>query len=158
MSRDQNWNNPWPAIKARVPGIEEALMGLPSCNVWTHEKQIHHLLKVPEGPSFGQRKSLNCILKGIGKGHIGNRELGKMPMKNHIVNFDKEYCSDSRIKYQKYGSSELFSNGKLCDPTRALPRYFCTGDCLTDAKHQVELADDLTGASPNLADDVAERR
>ena len=88
MNKDRHTASPWPTIKSRVPQVEEMLMSLPPCNVWIHEKQIHHLCKVPEGPSFGQRKSLNCIIKGIDKGYISGRDKVKLMMQNHVPSFD----------------------------------------------------------------------
>ena len=89
-------------------------MSLPSCNVWLYEKVLLKFCKVPEGPSFGQRKSFKCVITGISKGFIGNKKGGDAAMmKNSIPGFDMEGASFCQLKYQRYGSVEFYSNGYL---------------------------------------------
>ena len=159
MSKERSTFSPWPSIKPYVLDIEKKSMGLPVCNVWFHERVLHKFCMVPEGLSFGQRKSFNCVLGGISKGSIGQKR-GKdfIAMKNSIPGFDMEGVPASRIKYQNYGSKELYSNGRLCEPTFSRPKYFSTGECIANIDDQHQLVRELIGATPNLPEDIAERR
>ena len=69
-----------------------------------------------------------------------------------------EGASVSLIKYQNYGSNELYSNERLCKPTFSRPKYFSTGECITNIDDQNQLVRELIGATPNLPEDIAERR
>ena len=159
MSKERISFSPWPSIKPFVLDIEKKLMGLPACNAWFHERVLHTFCKVPEGPSFGPRKRFNCVIGGISKGFIGNKR-GKdfINMKNSISGFDMEGASVSLIKYHNYGSKELYYNGRLCKPTFSRPKYFSTGECITNIDDQNQLVDELIGASINLPEEIAERR
>ena len=100
MSNSRNVASPWPAVKPRVLAVTDMLMGLPSCNVWCHEKVLHKLCKVSEGPAFGQRKSFNAFLVGISKGDVGNKKGGNFTKLIHCIpGFDREGSTESRIRY-----------------------------------------------------------
>jgi len=54
--------NPYPVIKNNIPELANALLDLPDCPVWIHEKELCKITKMPSGNAFGQRHSLSCLL------------------------------------------------------------------------------------------------
>ncbi len=63
--------DPYPAIKKNIPLFVASFLNLPDCQVWIHEKALSKVMKIPLGPAFGQRQSLNCLMKGIERGYCG---------------------------------------------------------------------------------------
>ena len=150
--------HPYPAIKDKIPPIEDALMGLPSCPVWMHEKAIYKLCKVQGGPSYGERAALNCVVAGIEKGFCGPKRGGdRLNMQHHVPGFHNEN-NGSNISFQKNGRAETFSNGYLCEGTKNFPRWFRSGETITDVATQRAIVDELLGEVPHLSEEVAERR
>ena len=142
-----------------IPAIEDKLMSLPPSPVWIHEKAMHKACRVPSGQAFGQRAVLNCVLRGIDKGFCGAKKNGKrVDMLNHIPGFSNEN-SGSNISFDTYGRAEEFSNGTLCDATKAKPKWFRgSSEPLTDVSTQIKLVAELMGDVNSLPDDVLERR
>jgi hypothetical protein len=67
-----------PNVKGLLPKnkLGEAvstLMGISDCSVWVHESVLFPVLKLKEGPSFGESHSLTYVLKAIEKGFVGKK-------------------------------------------------------------------------------------
>mmetsp|Transcript_31735 Transcript_31735/g.57458 ORF Transcript_31735/g.57458 Transcript_31735/m.57458 type:complete len:96 (+) Transcript_31735:170-457(+) len=60
--RTTNSPNPYPVIRNKIPELVKALLDLPDCPVWIHEKQLCRIIKMPSGNTFGQQHSLSCLL------------------------------------------------------------------------------------------------
>mmetsp|Transcript_30350 Transcript_30350/g.49687 ORF Transcript_30350/g.49687 Transcript_30350/m.49687 type:complete len:509 (+) Transcript_30350:797-2323(+) len=151
--------DPYPVIKDQIPSIVKKLMTLPLSPVWMHESTLSHLLKVPGGDKFGPRNSLSCILKGIEKGFCGNKKKDCVKTGYLIVDFSKENCEGHKISFVNHGRNEPFVGGKLDNhPKAAKPRWFKSGETLTDITTQSQIVDALLGEAPGLSDEVEERR
>ena len=108
-----------------------------------------YILQGARGTILWPEKKFNCVIGGISKGFIGNkRGEDFIKMKNSISGFDMEGASVSPIKYQNYGSKKLYSNGRLCKPTFSRPKYFSTGECITNIDDQHQLVGELIGRPP----------
>ncbi len=88
----------------------------------------HHLfgnaikvIKLPLGAAFGQRHSLNCLMKGIKRGYCGNKKGDHVVLSSVVSNFSHEK-NGHRVSWQYNGRKEPFSNGNLMHATNARPR------------------------------------
>ena len=57
--------SPYATIKDRIASLATSLYNIPDSPVWIHEKQVHQLISLPSGPSFGSLNCLTLLLSGM---------------------------------------------------------------------------------------------
>ena len=117
--------SPYATIKDRIASLATSLYNIPDSPVWIHEKQVHQLISLPSGPSFGP---LNCLtlwlLSGMKDGYWGNKKKGDTVQTN-LPLADFEESSTYRISIQKDGRQEELPVGTLANRTTSnKPRRF----------------------------------
>ena len=128
-------------MKGKVPNLAQALLDLPDCPVWIHEKELCKILKVLSGARFGQMHSLTCKLEHIEKGYcIGSNNEKEKQAKScsPVPNFSREK-SDHLISYPYYGQAESFHAGHFAIICK--PRWLRIGSPITDLSTQTRIAE-----------------
>ena len=150
--------DPYLAIKQDAPQFAVSLLNLPNCPVWIHEKALYKVLKLPSSPAFGQRQSLNCLMKGIERGYCGNMRGDYIALLSTVPDFSHEKNSH-RVSYQYNGRKELFSNGDLLHATNARPRWFLAGDEPgAEVTTQKAIVEELLGEATGLSEEEEDCR
>jgi len=134
--------NPYPVIKNKIPELARALLDLPDCSVWIHEKQLCSIINMPSGNTFGQQHSLSCLLGWMENSYCAINEKVK---RRALAEFSREK-SGYHVSYHYYGRAESFPAGSLDqDPKYSIPRWFRIGEPRTDVATQVEIVEKLIG-------------
>jgi len=150
--RTTNSPNPYPVIRNKIPELVKALLDLPDCPVWIHEKQLCRIIKMPSGNTFGQRHSLSCLLGWMENSYCAINEKIK---RRALAEFSREK-SGYRISYQYYGRAESFPAGSLDqNPKFSIPRWFRIGEPRTDVATQVHIVEKLIRKARDLPERVA---
>ena len=88
--------SPYATIKDRIASLATSLYNIPDSPVWIHEKQVHQLISLPSGPSFGPLNCLTLLLSGMKDGYWGNKKKGDTVQTN-LPLADFEESSTYRI-------------------------------------------------------------
>jgi hypothetical protein len=149
--------DPYPAIKKNIPLFVASFLNLPDCQVWIHKKALSKVMKLPSGPAFGQRQSLNCLMKGIERGYCGNKKGDHVMLSSIVPDFSQEK-NGHRVSWQYNGRPEPFSKGNLMHTALSRPRWFQVGgNPITDVTTQKAIVEELLGEAMGLSEDDKER-
>jgi len=144
--------NPYPVIKNKIPELARALLDLPDCSVWIHEKQLCSIINMPSGNTFGQQHSLSCLLGWMENSYCAINEKVK---RRALAEFSREK-SGYHVSYHYYGRAESFPAGSLDqDPKYSIPRWFRIGEPRTDVATQVEIVEKLICKARDLPGKIA---
>ena len=148
-------------LKDKIVGYAKAMKDAPGALVWMHEKAFYNVVKIKRLQTLGQRDVMHYLLNGMKNGYVGNKRKKEMVMLGYAAadTMDESCGNDYNLWYQINGEKEVFVGGKLStEETEHRPKWFRTGQTLTNVKMQTEIVNELIDDSDDLDEKTVQRR